>query len=78
MVVRTSLELYDKLITKDTVHRVLGSSSGAIRDAIANVMERNRKPFLVVAPSKEIWQRGRKYVFTVNLIKRKRRPPLLS
>lgn len=64
MVVRTSLELHDKLITKDSMHLVLGSYSGAITDAIANLMKRNRQSFLVVESSKVIWQRGRKYVFT--------------
>jgi hypothetical protein len=37
MVVRTSLELYDKLITKDPVHLVLGPYSSGITDAAGNV-----------------------------------------
>ena len=42
---------------------VLGPYSSGITDAVANVMERYKQPFLAIASSKVIWQRGRKYVF---------------
>ena len=60
---RTAIELYEKLITQDKVDLVLGPYSSGISDAVANVMERYKQPFLAIASSKVIWQRGRKYVF---------------
>ena len=60
---RTSIELYEKLISEDKVDLVLGSYSSSITDAVANVMERYRRPFIPHAASKVIFQRGRKYVF---------------
>jgi len=60
---RTAIELYEKLINQDKVDLVLGPYSSGISDAVANVMERYKQPFLAIASSKVIWQRGRKYVF---------------
>ncbi len=60
---RTAIELYEKLITQGKVDLVLGPYSSGITDAVANVMERYKQPFLAIASSKVIWQRGRKYVF---------------
>jgi branched-chain amino acid transport system substrate-binding protein len=60
---RTAIELYEKLITQDKLDLVLGPYSSGITDAVANVMERYKQPFLAIASSKVIWQRGRKYVF---------------
>jgi len=60
---RTAIELYEKLITQDKVDLFLGPYSSPITDAVANVMERYKQPFLPMAASKVIWQRGRKYVF---------------
>ena len=60
---RTAIELYEKLITQDRVDLVLGPYSSGFTDAVANVMERYKQPFLAIASSKVIWQRGRKYVF---------------
>ena len=63
---RTAIELYERLITQDKVDLVLGPYSSAITDAVANVMERYKRPFVAPgAASKGIWQRGRKYVFSV-------------
>ena len=60
---RTAIELYEKLITQDKLDLVLGPYSSGITDAVANVMERYKQPFLAIASSKVIWQRGRRYVF---------------
>ena len=60
---RTAIELYEKLITEDKVDLVLGPYSSALTDAVANVTERYRRPFLTFASNPVIWQRGRKYVF---------------
>jgi branched-chain amino acid transport system substrate-binding protein len=60
---RTAIELYENLITQGKVDLVLGPYSSGITDAVANVMERYKQPFLAIASSKVIWQRGRKYVF---------------
>jgi branched-chain amino acid transport system substrate-binding protein len=61
---RTAIELYEKLITEDKVDLVLGPYSSNLTDAVANVMERYKRPFLAPgAASPVIWQRGRRYVF---------------
>jgi branched-chain amino acid transport system substrate-binding protein len=60
---RTAIELCEKLITQDKVDLVLGPYGSGHTDAVANVMERYKRPFLAIASSKVIWQRGRKYVF---------------
>ena len=61
---RTAIEIYEKLITEDAVDLVLGPYSSSITDAVANVMERYRRPFIAVAAtSPTIFQRGRKFVF---------------
>ena len=60
---RPAIELYEKLITEDKVDLVLGPFSSYLTDAVANVMERYKRPFLALAAAPVIWQRGRKYVF---------------
>ena len=60
---RTAIEHYEKLITHDKVDLVLGPYSSSITDAVANVLERYKRPALPTGTSKAIWQRGRKYVF---------------
>ena len=60
---RLSNEMGPSPITQDRVDLVLGPYSSGITDAVANVMERYKQPFLAIASSKVIWQRGRKYVF---------------
>ncbi len=66
---RAAIELYETLITEDAVDIVLGPYSSPITDAVANVMERYRRPFIVpAAVSPAIFQRGRRYVF---------RPPMV-
>jgi len=66
--IRTAIELYERLITKDKVDLVLGPYGSSIADAVANVMERYKQPFLPTGTSKAIWQRGRKYVFNYSPI----------
>jgi branched-chain amino acid transport system substrate-binding protein len=62
---RTAIELYARLITKDKVDLLLGPYSSTITDAVANVMERYKWPFLASgASSKVIWERGRQYIFS--------------
>ncbi len=62
---RTAIELYQKLITEDKVDLVLGPYSSSLSDAVANVMERYKRPFVTPgASSPVIWQRGRTYVFS--------------
>ena len=62
---RTAIELYEKLITTDKVDLVQGPYSSAITDAVANVMEVHRRPFVGSGASKVIWERGRKYIFSL-------------
>ena len=61
---RAAIEIYETLITADAVDIVLGPYSSPITDAVANVMERYRRPFIVpAAASPAIFQRGRTQVF---------------
>ena len=61
---RTSIELYEKLITENAADIILGPLASHIADAVANVMERYKRPFIALgAVSPTIFQRGRKYVF---------------
>jgi branched-chain amino acid transport system substrate-binding protein len=61
---RTAIELYEDLITKNAVDIVLGPYTSHIADAVANVMERYKRPFIALgAVSPVIFKRGRKYVF---------------
>ncbi len=65
---RTAIELYQKLITQDKVDLLMGPYSSSLGDAVANVMERYKRPFVTTGSSKVIWQRGRKYVFNQNAV----------
>ncbi|MCZ6730404.1 MAG: amino acid ABC transporter substrate-binding protein, partial [SAR324 cluster bacterium] len=56
----------EKLITSDKVDIILGPYSSGITDAVANVTERYKMPFIAHgAASSVIWQRGRKYIFNI-------------
>ncbi len=62
--IQTAIRLYETLITADAVDIVLGPYSSPINDAVANVMERYKRPFIVpAAASPAIFQRGRTQVF---------------
>ena len=53
-----------KLITETLVDIVLGPYTSHIADAVANVMELHKRPFIALGEvSPVIFQRGRKYVF---------------
>jgi len=61
---RVAIDLYEKLITENNVDIVLGPYTSHIADAVANVMERYKRPFIALgAVSPVIFERGRKYVF---------------
>ncbi len=62
---RTAIELYEKLITADKVDLLQGPYTSGITDAVANVMERYKRPFVGSGASKVIWERGRKYIFSL-------------
>jgi branched-chain amino acid transport system substrate-binding protein len=60
----TAIRLYEKLITENKIDLIQGPYSSAITDAVANVMETYKRPFVGSGgASKAIWSRGRKYVF---------------
>lgn len=64
--IQTSIKLYEKLITEDGVDVVLGPYSSGITEAVANVTERYRKPFVAYgAASSPIWEKGRRYIFNI-------------
>ena len=62
---RNVIELYVKLITEDKVDLVLGPYGSTLTDPAANVMERYRQPFVAYANALIIYQRGRKYIFSM-------------
>ena len=63
---QTSIKLFEKLITQDKVDMVLGPYSSGITDAVANITERYKMPFVAHgAASSVIWRKGRKYIFSI-------------
>ena len=63
---QTAIKLYEKLITEDKVDLVLGPYSSGITEAVANVTERYKMPFVAYgAASSPIWEKGRKYIFNI-------------
>jgi branched-chain amino acid transport system substrate-binding protein len=63
---QTSIKLYEKLITEDKVDLVLGPYSSGITEAVANVTERYKMPFVAYgAASSPIWEKGRRYIFNI-------------
>ena len=60
---RTAIELYQKLITEDKVDLLLGPYSSYLNDAVANVMERYKQPYVAQGSNPVIYERGRRYVF---------------
>jgi branched-chain amino acid transport system substrate-binding protein len=63
---QTAVKLYEKLITEDKVDLLLGPYSSAITEAVANINERYKMPFVAYgASSSPIWEKGRKYVFSI-------------
>jgi branched-chain amino acid transport system substrate-binding protein len=63
---QTAIKLYEKLITEDKVDLVLGPYSSGITEAVANVTERYKMPFVAYgASSSPIWEKGRRYIFNI-------------
>ncbi|HEU4438630.1 MAG TPA: amino acid ABC transporter substrate-binding protein [Methylomirabilota bacterium] len=63
---QTAVKLYEKLITEDKVDVLLAPYSSAITEAVANVNERYKMPFIAYgAASSPIWEKGRKYIFSI-------------
>jgi branched-chain amino acid transport system substrate-binding protein len=63
---QTAVKLYEKLITEDKVEVLLAPYSSAITEAVANINERYKMPFVAYgASSSPIWEKGRKYIFSI-------------
>jgi branched-chain amino acid transport system substrate-binding protein len=63
---QTAIKLYEKLITEDKVDVLLAPYSSGITEAVANVNERYKMPFVAYgASSTPIWEKGRKYIFNI-------------
>jgi branched-chain amino acid transport system substrate-binding protein len=63
---QTAIKLYEKLITEDKVDVLLAPYSSGITEAVANVNERYKMPFVAYgAASRPIWEKGRKYIFNI-------------
>lgn len=63
---QTAVKLYEKLITEDKVDVLLAPYSSAITEAVANINERYKMPFVAFgAASSPIWEKGRKYIFNI-------------
>jgi branched-chain amino acid transport system substrate-binding protein len=66
---QTAVKLYEKLITEDKVDLLLAPYSSAITEAVANINERYKMPFVAYgAASSPIWEKGRKYIFNIAAI----------
>jgi branched-chain amino acid transport system substrate-binding protein len=66
---QTAIKLYEKLITEDKVDLLLAPYSSGVTEAVANVNERYRMPFVAYgAASSPIWEKGRRYIFGVNAV----------
>jgi branched-chain amino acid transport system substrate-binding protein len=62
--VATAARIYEKLITQDRVHAILGPFSSVITEAVADVAEKHR--MVLVAPTAgvtSIYKKGRRFVF---------------
>jgi branched-chain amino acid transport system substrate-binding protein len=63
---QTAIKLYEKLITEDKVDMLLAPYSSGITEAVANVNERYKMPFVAYgAASTSIWEKGRKHIFNI-------------
>jgi branched-chain amino acid transport system substrate-binding protein len=63
---QTAIKLYEKLITEDKVDVILGPYSSGITEAVANVTERYKMPFIAYgASASPIWEKGRRYIFNI-------------
>ena len=63
---QTAIKLYEKLITEDKVDMVLAPYSSGITEAVANVTERYKMPFVAYgAAALPIWEKNRRYIFNI-------------
>ena len=63
---QSAVKLYEKLMTEDKVDLLLAPYSSAITEAVANINERYKMPFVAYgAASSTIWGKGRKYIFSI-------------
>ena len=63
---QTAIKLYEKLITEDKVDVLLAPYSSGITEAVANVNERYKMPFIAYgASATPIWEKGRRYIFNI-------------
>jgi branched-chain amino acid transport system substrate-binding protein len=63
---QTAIKLYEKLITEDKVNVLLAPYSSGITEAVANVNERYKMPFVAYgAASTPIWEKGRQHIFNI-------------
>jgi branched-chain amino acid transport system substrate-binding protein len=63
---QTAVKLYEKLITEDKVDLLLAPYSSAITEAVANINERYKMPFVAYgASARPIWGKGRRYIFNI-------------
>jgi branched-chain amino acid transport system substrate-binding protein len=66
---QTAIKLYEKLITEDKVDLLLAPYSSGVTEAVANVNERYKMPFVAYgAASSPIWEKGRRYIFGINAV----------
>ncbi len=66
---QTAIKLYEKLITEDKVDLLLAPYSSGVTEAVANVNERYKMPFVAYgAAASPIWEKGRRYIFGINAV----------
>jgi branched-chain amino acid transport system substrate-binding protein len=62
----TGARLYERLLTEDNVHLILGPYSSSVTQAVAQVTERAGQPMLAAGASAgDIWARDYQYIFGV-------------
>ena len=59
----TGAKLYEKLITSDKVDLLVGPYGSSVTAAVSTAVEKHKMVMIACASSKEIWERGYKYVF---------------
>jgi len=58
-------DIYERLITQDKVHAILGPYSSPITDAVADIAEKHKMPLLALAATASLYQKGRRFIFMV-------------
>ena len=62
---RNAIRIYEKLVTEKEVDLFIGPYASHLTDAVGNVMERYKQTFVTPGTSPAIFQRGRKYIFSL-------------